>query len=97
MNIAERIVENLLNEEQMVVIQYVSPSNTFFWWTGHAERWTQNQDEAKPMTASEADMIVSGLEKDPNYRGRTGTQPLPGYSARFERPTRGTFGASGRT
>lgn len=96
MNIAEKIVESLLSEEQMVVIQFVSPNNTFFWYTGHAEHWTQNEDEARPLPASEAADIVARLEQQPNYRGRIGTKALPGYAGRFERPTSGTFGASGR-
>lgn len=98
MNIAEKIVDELLNEEQMVVIQFVSPNNTFFWYTGTGERWSQVEAEAVPFTQSEASRIIDSLERSPEFKGRVGIIKIPGYGqGRFDRPTRGTFGASGRT
>lgn len=88
-NIVEKIVDGLLDEGQTAVIQFVSPNNTFFWYTGTAERWSQNEQEAQPLEQSEAERTVAHLEKQsPEFQGKLGVIPIPGYAARY--------GASGR-
>lgn len=83
MNAAEKIVEQLLTEEEQVIIQFVSPSNTMFWYTGHGERWSPRDEEAVPMDRSKAEMVIQQLERSPQMQGRIGIIPIPGYKAKF--------------
>jgi len=63
-----------------VVIQYVSPSNTFWWWTGQSPKvggglplWSKDIEDAKKMLAHEAQDVLNHLERNPKMQGRIGS------------------------
>jgi hypothetical protein len=70
---AGTVVAALLHEEEFAIVQFVSPNNTFWWYTATAgDLWTREDARAKLLPASKANEIVQNLNAVPAYKGRVG-------------------------